>query len=56
MPHAREERPTAPDAIDDVATSMSEAVEHIAERLSGDSASSPASHEAYRTAKASSAG
>jgi hypothetical protein len=57
VPHALEERPETPDAIDDIATSLSEAVEHIAERLSADTASSPSIRgAAYRTAKASSAG
>ena len=33
MPHSLEQRPLAPDAIDDIATSLSEAVDDIVERL-----------------------
>lgn len=56
MPHTLEERPEAPDAIDDIATSLSEAVEHIAKRLSPDKAPSSSPRAAHPPAAASSAG
>jgi hypothetical protein len=56
LPHLPEERPVAPDAIDDIATYLSEAVERITERLLPDKASAAGHGTAPHAAKASSAG
>ena len=51
LPYGLEERPEAPDAIDGIATSLSEAVEQIAERLSAHKTPSPPPRgAAYQTA------
>ena len=54
VPHYLDDRPEPPSTIDDVATSLSEAVEYIAERLAPDRAPSARRnpHETAKTARA----
>lgn len=54
LPHYLDDRPETPDAIDEIATSLNEAAEHIAKRLGSDKAPS-ARGTARRTAETSSA-
>ena len=56
-PRSLEQRPAPPEALDDVATSLSEAIERLAERLAPGKATSSPKHEAMQhSAEASNAG